>query len=326
MFGFNFANHPVFGQKVLCMWEEEDRYRKSEIRLFPGMGANLYSYMVDGIEYLHQAPMPVIGKKFFGIPLLYPFPNRVRNCRFTFDGVEYVLPDNDGGRSLHGLVSDAPFELQTPVVTDDSVSAVASIEIVPGHPLYSIFPISNRLDVTFGLSFNGLTMNFKVTNLDEKKRFPFGLGIHPYFNVHGTKKQVRIQVPAKKWMEAVSLMPTGKLLNLDKGPADLSDPTVLAGLNLDDVWYGMDVMKPMTIYYDALSRKLCLYASNIFTHSVVYTPPFESFFCMENQTNATDCHNLHTKGFVDESHLLILDPGQSITGTIMMKVEPLITG
>jgi hypothetical protein len=32
---------------------------------------------------------------------------------------------------------------------------------------------------------------------------------------------VRIQVPAQKWMEATDLLPSGRLIDLDKGPADL---------------------------------------------------------------------------------------------------------
>ena len=321
MYGYNFAKHPVLDQKIICMWSEEDHDRKREVRLLPQYGANLYSYQVDGIEYLHQAPMPVIGKKFFGIPLLYPFPNRVGNCRFTFDGTEYVLPDNDGGRTLHGLISDAPFEVETPVVTDEEISVKTWLEIPSGHPIYKIFPIANRLEVTYTLGTEGLKLTFKVTNLDPSKRFPFGLGIHPYFNVHGLRSQVRIQVPAKKWMEAVNLMPTGKLVDLDDAPADLTNPTPLTGLNLDDVWYGMDPMKPMTISYDALGKRLSVYATKIFTHSVTFTPPCEAFFCLENQTNSTDCHNLYAKGLEEESHLLILNPGESVSGSILMKVE-----
>ena len=321
MYGYNFAKHPVLDQKMICLWSENDHVRKTEAKLLPEFGSNLCSYSVDGIEFLHQAPMPVIGSKFFGTPVLYPFPNRIRNCRFTFDGTEYVLPDNDGGRSLHGLVYDTPFQFETPVVTDDDISVKTKLEILPGHPIYKLFPIANSLELNYILGADGLTIQVKISNLDQEKRFPFGFGIHPYFNVLGLKSQVKLYVPAKKWMEAVNLIPTGRLIDLDKSPADLSKPTKLSGLNLDEVWYGMEPKKPQAIIYEALGKKMVLYASDIFTHSVTYTPPFESFLCVENQTNSTDCHNLYAKGFEEEAHLLILKPGESISGTIRFCLE-----
>lgn len=321
MFGYHIAKHPVLDQKMICLWSEEDHCRKSEINLLPGFGSNLCSFAVDGLEYLHQAPMPVIGTKYFGTPVLYPFPNRVRNCRFTFDGVEYRLPDNDGGRSLHLLVSDAQFESETPVVKDDAVSVKTRLDIVPGHPLYDIFPIANRLELVYTLRNSSVDIDVRITNLDSKKRFPFGFGIHPYFNIFGTKDQVHLHVPAKKWMEAVSLLPTGKLVDPDEAPADLSKPTAIKGLTLDEVWFGMEAKKPQSITYDAIGRKLVMKASEIFTHSVTYTPPFEAFLCVENQTNSTDCHNLYARGFEKEAHLLILDPGESIGGTLSFLIE-----
>lgn len=323
MFGYNIAKHPVLDQKMICLWSEEDHYRKSELKLLPGFGSNMCSFMVDGLEYLHQAPMSVIGTKFFGMPLLYPFPNRVRNCRFTFDGTEYHLPDNDGGRSLHGLIADVPFEYETPVVKDDFVSVTTRLDLKPGHPVYEQFPIANRLELTFTLKDDSVDIDIRVTNLDANKRFPFGFGVHPYFNVFGMKAQTLLYVPAKKWMEAVSLMPTGNLVDMDKAPADLSKPTMIKGLTLDEVWFGMDPKKPQSIIYEAINRKLVLRATEIFTHSVTYTPPFESFICVENQTNSTDCHNLYARGLEKESHLLILDPGKSISGTLQFAIEKL---
>lgn len=323
MFGYNIAKHPVLDQKMICLWSEEDHYRRSEAKLLPGFGSNLCSFIVDGLEYLHQAPMPVIGTKFFGTPILYPFPNRVRNCRFTFDGVEYHLPDNDGGRSLHCLVADTPFDYEIPVVKDDSISVATHLQILPGHPVFQQFPIANRLDLIYTLKNDSVEIIVKITNLDEEKRFPFGFGIHPYFNIFGSKADTLLHVPAKKWMEAISLLPTGNLIDMEKSPADLSIPTPIKGLTLDEVWYGMDPKKPQSIIYQTINRKLVLKASDIFTHSVTYTPLLEPFVCVENQTNSTDCHNLYSRGFEKESHLLILNPGESISGTLQFSVEKL---
>ena len=51
-----------------------------------------------------------------GIPLLFPFPNRIRGGRFSWDGRDYHLPEDrvayDGaGNAIHGFVLDRPWRV-----------------------------------------------------------------------------------------------------------------------------------------------------------------------------------------------------------------------
>lgn len=320
MFGYNLAKHPFLNQTMICMWFEEERFRRTEVRIIPGYGSNICSYSVDGIEYLYQGFTDVAGMKFFGIPMMFPFPNRVSGCRVTFNDEVYILPDNDNGQTLHGLISATPFTFKTPVVTDESISVTTTLAIQQGHPLYQIMPIAGKLELTITLTLEGLRLGVKVTNQDGEKRLPFGFGIHPYFNVWGLKQNIRIRVPAQGYMVSQDMVPTGKVLSMDEAPVDLREATPLDTLDLDDVWLGMTPLKPMEIYYDAIGRKLSIFASKIFTHAVTYTPPIEGFFCLENQTNATDALRLTELGFVEEAHLLVLEPGESIQGSIQFSV------
>jgi aldose 1-epimerase len=122
-------------------------------------------------------------------------------------------------------------------------------------------------------------------------------------------------------MEAEDLLPTGKLKALDGSPYDLRVPVSLANLRLDDVYWGM--LPEHAPGYEARDKglKVTLGASKEFTHMVVYTPPGKPFFCMENQTCSTDAHNLHARGLQKEAHLLIVDPGKSLSGWLYVKVE-----
>ena len=135
-------------------------------------------------------------------------------------------------------------------------------------------------------------------NLDSTKRLPFGFGIHPYFNALGMKKDILIRVPAKGYMPANRLIPTGKIVSMEEGPADLRGLTPLDKLDLDDLWWGMEPLKPMEIYYESIKRKVSIFASDIFTHAVTYTPAAQGFFCLENQTNATDAVRLYQDGHI----------------------------
>jgi aldose 1-epimerase len=122
-------------------------------------------------------------------------------------------------------------------------------------------------------------------------------------------------------MEAEDLMPTGRLVDIEDGPADLRVPIKLSDLDIDDVFWGMEEEHPATIYYDDIGKKLTLHAADFFTHCVVYTPEDQPYFCIENQSCSTDAHNLHVRGFEKAAHLTILDPGTSLTAWIEFRIS-----
>jgi len=289
----------------------------------PEMGSNLWRFAVGGTEYIDGAARADGRTILLGTPILYPTPNRVRDAHFTFGGKEYRFTPNNGPHFIHGLVREEPWEVDEPIVGMESVSVVTRITFDPTQSFWNSFPIRNTLELTYTLRASIMRFSFTVSNEDDYQLLPFGLAIHPYFRIYGGRDAVRIQVPAQKWMEAENLLPTGRLIDLEEGPADLREPTPLAQLNLDDVFWGLSESRPQTIYYDNLGKKVTLTASDFFTHSVVYTPPEHPFFCIENQSSSTDAHNLYSKGLEKEAHLTVLPPGASLSAWIEMAVSEL---
>ena len=289
----------------------------------PEMGSNLWRLAVAGIEYVYGVEEVDGRAVLLGTPILYPTPNRVRDAQFTFGGKVYRFPPNDGPNFLHGLVREEAWEVDEPIVGMESVSVTTRIRFDATRSFWELFPIRNTLELTYTLRAGSMRFSFCVTNEDSYQLLPFGLAIHPYFRIHGGREAVRIQVPAQKWMEAENLLPTGRLVSLEEGPADLRQPTPLAALDLDDVFWGLSESQPQVIYYDSLGKKVTLTASDLFTHSVVYTPPERPFFCIENQSSSTDAHNLYARGLEQEAHLMVLPPGASITAWIEMTVSSL---
>jgi aldose 1-epimerase len=289
--------------------------------LAPEVGANLFQFSVGKVEYLFdQFQQPLSPATLLGTPILYPTPNRVRDARFLFDGSLFTFEPNDGTRFLHGLVRHARWEVQEPQISGDQISVTAAIVCAPGSPIYQRFPIANTLSVRYTLAPNSLRLDFAVENQDAAKRLPFGLAIHPYFRVHGPRSSVRIVVPAQRWMKAVDLLPTGELVDMAQGPADMRQPTSLSQLNLDDVFWGMGAEQPAVIYYDHLGKQLTLHADSFFTHAVVYTPSERPYFCIENQSCSTDAHNLDARGLSQAAHLAVLDPGERLDTWIAFRV------
>jgi len=286
----------------------------------PQQGSNLFDLVVDGTDYLF-CQAPAAGAALLGTPILYPMPNRVRDAQFTFAGRTFRFQPNNGPNFIHGLVRDQPWQVEDAQVTDHSVSVKTWIRFEPGTSIYSLFPIRNTLELIYTLTPGAIRFDFTVRNDDAKQFLPFGLAIHPYFPVLGPRESVRILVPALKWMEAEDLLPTGRLIDMAQGPADLRQPTPLSHLKLDDVFWGMAEDKPAVIYYDSLGLKLTLAASGFFTHAVVYTPPTMPFFCIENQSCSTDAHNLYSRGLREEAHLAVLGPGESQSAWVQLTLS-----
>lgn len=322
-YGYRIARHPETGWKLVHLEYCDSRTGRSSSATFtPDVGANLFQFAVDGTEYLYdlfESPLNAIS--LLGTPVLYPSPNRVRDSQFSFDGHLFTFEPNDGTRFLHGLVRHEEWELLEPVITAEGVSATAIISFVPGTSYFSRFPIHNVLKIKYTLKSNAIRFDFAVINQDASRRLPFGLAIHPYFAVHEPRESIRIEVPAQKWMPAVDLLPTGKLADMAQGPADISKPTSLSDLDLDDVLWGMQSSSPATVYYDSLGKKLTLRADEAFTHAVVYTPQGKPYLCIENQTCSTDAHNLYARDLQEAAHLIILEPGQSLSTWVEFQVS-----
>ncbi len=306
---------------VLQYFDPADPARNLEARIAAEAGSNLYSLKAGGTEILVQpAEWGVTPSLRYGFPVLFPTPNRVRDSKFTFDGHTYTFPANERSHFIHGLVHTLPWQAGTPSVDAKSASVATFLDWDARQKDFALFPIQHRLSLRFRLDSQGVTLTFTVQNRDDK-RLPFGFAFHPWFQILGSRAETYLQVPAQKRMEAVGLLPTGKLESLDGSPYDLRTPVSLEPLRLDDVYWGLAPEQPPG--YEARDKgiKVSLGGSKEFTHMVVYTPPGRPFFCMENQTCSTDAHNLHARGMERESHLLIADRGKSISGWVYVKVE-----
>ena len=293
----------------------------SQIDVCLEQGCNLLSFRVDDRDYLVDLGQGPDGPRLLGTPILYPMPNRVRDGRFTYGGRVFAFPPNNGSHFIHGLVRDKTWEVDTPVLAEDHASLTSRYRMAPGCDAYRMFPIRNCLEVTFVLRPGAVRLEFAVHNEDDCSAIPFGLAIHPYFPIIGARSRVRLQVPAKAHMQAEELLPTGILEPLCDSPYDLRRPRSLEGLHIDDVYWGLSPDSPQMIHYDAIGKMLVLSASDLFTHSVVYTPAGQPFFCVENQSCSTDAHNLYARGLQEAAHLTILEPGCTLTAWLELRVS-----
>lgn len=130
--------------------------------------------------------------------LLVPWPNRICDGRYSFDGRNFELPINEVERtnSLHGLV----FGLNWQVTESDSTSISLSATLQESVN----YPTSLHCVVTYRLSDEGLLWTFGATNIGDL-RAPYGVSIHPYL----------IADPAVKIDECTLTMPAGRFMEVD---------------------------------------------------------------------------------------------------------------
>jgi aldose 1-epimerase len=141
------------------------------------VGAGLRSWRVDGREQLDTFPLAEAGDGYRG-KVLAPWPNRLREGRYVFDGVEHRTPvtEPETGSALHGLVLWVNWRAITHET--DRVRMRYVLHPQPGYPF------TLDLDVEYALVAEGLAVSLRATNLGAG-RAPFGAGFHPYLTLGG---------------------------------------------------------------------------------------------------------------------------------------------
>ncbi|MEQ8238759.1 MAG: aldose 1-epimerase [Cyclobacteriaceae bacterium] len=144
--------------------------------------------------------------------ILFPFPNRLRDGKFEFDGKAYQFPIDEpiNRNAIHGFVKNKPFELKETTIQNDKAKITLQHDF-NGELNYYPFPFS--LIVIFEYDHQAKTLNtsFEVINTGEGK-MPFGLGWHPYFSFNKSLiSNVQMKLPDVDLIEMDDRqLPTGK--------------------------------------------------------------------------------------------------------------------
>lgn len=175
---------------------------------------------------------------------LAPWPNRIVDGRYEWQGQEYQLPLTEPERShaLHGLVSWADFTATN--VTAESVTLTATIPAQLGYPWWV------RVDVEYWLDGLGLHQTITGTNLSDTPA-PWGAGPHPYLvGGEGTVDDWYLRLPASQvmMMEGERLMP-GNVIEVDDAPDhfDFRTRRSVEGISLDHPFTGLDFVNALCI-------------------------------------------------------------------------------
>lgn len=316
------------GWKVLVLrYQNADNpFKHIEARIAPEAGGNLFSLKYGEDELLVQPEkLADVKNHRAGTPIMFPMVNRVKDATFTFEGKRFQFEPNNSGNFIHGLVRGRAWQFGEPTATAREASVDIWIDWNESQPDFTRFPLAHKITVTYTVNKDGLRIAYAVENRSDA-RLPYAFGLHPWFHVPGERKNVFVQVPAQKRMEAMDRLPSGKLIPVVGTSYDLRKPTSIETLNLDDAYVGLTPASVPVIEWRDIGVRMSLAASVEFTHIVVFTPPDKPVFCVENQTSSTDAHNLHGQGLKKESHLQVLAKGKTGRGTIDWKLKRIKSG
>jgi aldose 1-epimerase len=191
------------------------------------VGATLRGFSVGGRDVVHGFGVEDKVSGGRGQNLI-PWPNRIRDGRYTFDGTSQQLPLTEPARhnASHGLARYVPWVLVDHKA--DSVTNRIRIHPQPG------WPGTLESTITHQLSQDGLTVTVEATNAGTTD-LPFGYGAHPYLTVgESTVDEVALTVPATSYLEVDDdrLLPL-KLSPVEGTAYDLREGRVLGSMSLD---------------------------------------------------------------------------------------------
>ncbi len=138
------------------------------------VGGGIREYAVGGRQVLESYPVEAMCDAAHGA-LLIPWPNRLGDGRYRFDGVDHqlALTEPERRNAIHGLVRWQSWAAAEQEV--DRVTMACRVHPQPGYP----FTVDLR--VTYSLGDEGLTVTSTATNLGDRP-CPYGFGQHPYLS------------------------------------------------------------------------------------------------------------------------------------------------
>ncbi|MGW6279389.1 aldose 1-epimerase family protein [Kribbella sp. NPDC055071] len=239
---------------------------------------------------------------------LFPWPNRITDGKYTFDGVDQQLYLTEPARqnAIHGLTRWENWSL----VSSDAARLTVGLRL-HGQPGY---PHQLDLSLTYELSDRGLTVTAAATNVGASAA-PYGYGTHPYLSVGRPIDECVLEFGADQWLEVSPerLTPVG-LAPVDGSPYDFRGGRVIGSLDIDNAFTGLGGGTWTVSLRDPESGAKSVLTSDtpwmqLYTGSAIG----RTALAVEPMTCPPDA-------FVTGQDLVVLQPGESHTTSFQVSV------
>lgn len=268
-----------------------------------------------------------------GHPILFPFPGRMRDGRFTFEGKSYQLPLNDSTRqhAIHGFTPRNRWRVIDWSGGEDSAYVTGQFSLTRDLPgAVAQWPADFSLDLTYQVSRDRLRVDARVENIGPGS-LPFGLGYHPYFRLPGVNDadidRYVLHADVNEVWEAIENLPTGNRTPVS-GALDYREPRSIGATQLDYVFTGVTprLMAPggrrtvAALSHPDAPGAVLVKVSPGYRDLVLFTPPHRQAVAIEPYTCSADAANLAARGI--DSGWQTLPPGETWQAAVEYVWQP----
>ena len=169
------------------------------------------------------------ARKTMGIPLLYPWANRLGSRRFAVDGREVNLEGDGlplsfdvGGLPMHGLLGAATgWRVERHESLSEGGVLAASFDFGAHPALVGAFPFPHLVEIEASLEAATLTIATTVRPTADVA-VPVSFGFHPYLRLPGVERALwEVEIPVRERLVLDErMLPTGEreALAVESGP------------------------------------------------------------------------------------------------------------
>lgn len=253
-------------------------------------------------------------RKTFGIPLLYPWANRLGAKRFAVAGQEVdltleglPLSTDAAGLPMHGLLGAAPgWEVERHEASAHGGVLAARFDFGAQPRLLAAFPFAH--EVLFEASLEGaeLTMATSV-HANGGVTVPVSFGYHPYLRLPGVQRaDWRVEIPVRERLVLdQAMLPTGarEAVELEAGP--------LGDRSFDDAFEAPPPEEPFVLA--GAGRRLELRFGENYRFAQVYAPSDDAVIAFEPMTAPANA-------LVSGADLSLLAPGDTLAAAFSITI------
>jgi aldose 1-epimerase len=244
-----------------------------------------------------------------GIPLLYPWANRLASSRYrvagrevTFDPSLPILHCDEHGLPIHG-VKWALLAWDVIATTRDRLTA--RLEWTRPE-LLAVFPFRHKVEMTAMLLPESLTIETAVIAGDP---VPVSFGFHPYFGIpNRPRAQWRLELPAmRKLVPDDRGIPTGKEESFDRLD------TLLGELDLDAGFIVLDERPKFSL--SGGGRRITVEFLENYRYAQVFAPKGKDFVALEPMTAPTSA-------LTSGRGLRVIESGREFHAAFRIRIDP----
>ncbi len=245
--------------------------------------------------------------------LLVPWPNRLRDGRYSFGGETYQVPLSEPEKmnAIHGFLRWEHWHITHR--SDDRVVMEHTL-----HPRAG-YPFALQLAVEYRLDGDGLTSTATATNVGTRP-CPYGFGSHPYVHVVGESlEQCWLEAPGRRYLLSDErAIPTGAA-DVAGTPFDFRAARQVRGTVIDTAFSDVDRDDAgrawVRLWNAAGERGVGVWMDERFPYYMLFTGDTLPEEPRRRKSLGVEPMTCAPNAFASGDGLVTLAPGESCTGS-----------